>query len=393
MKKLIPYGRQSISKDDISSVIKALRSDFLTTGPLTKKFETKFSNYVGSKYAISCSSGTSALHLALMSLNIKTEDIVILPVINFIASINMSYFIGAKIYFADVDKLTGQMTPETLEHCIKTNKIKKIKAVITMYNGGNPNHAKSFFKLKKKYKFFLIEDACHALGGKYDIAQNFKVGSCKYSDLATFSLHPIKSITTGEGGVVTTNNLNICKKINVLKNHGMKKKFKKNYYNWKYNIVKPGFNYRLNDISCALGISQLKKLKKFIKIRSNIYDYYLKELSKYKNLITLPKKVKNQLSANHLFVIILNRKKIKLSRDRIIQKLYMNNILTQVHYIPVFKHPFYKNLSRENFIGANYYYSNCLSLPIFPSLKLRDLKKIIKILISIIKKNVNEKNH
>ena len=174
MSKLIPYGRQSINLDDIRSVTQALKSEFLTTGPLAKKFETKFKNYVGSKYAISCSSGTSGLHLALLALDVKKGDIVILPVINFIASVNMAHILGAKIYFADVDKFTGQMTPETLESCIKKNKIKKIKAVITMYNGGNPNYAKDFFLLKKKYNFFLIEDACHALGAKYNKKKKFK---------------------------------------------------------------------------------------------------------------------------------------------------------------------------------------------------------------------------
>ena len=277
MRKLIPYGRQSISKDDINSVIKALRSDFLTTGPLTKKFETKFKSYVGSKYAITCSSGTSALHLALMSLNIKKGDIVILPVINFIASINMSHILGAKIYFADVNKITGQMTPRNLETCIKKNGLKKIKAVVTMYNGGNPNFAREFFILKKKYNFFLIEDACHALGAKYDKSKNLRVGSCKYSDLATFSLHPIKSITTGEGGVISTNNKDLYKKINTFKNHGILKENVNGKNNWSYKIVSPGYNYRLSDISCALGISQIKKLNKFISKRNKIFNFYKKK--------------------------------------------------------------------------------------------------------------------
>ena len=224
MKKFIPYGRQSIDKSDIQSVTKALKSKYLTTGPLTRVFEQKFKNYVSSKHAVTCSSGTSALHLALLSINVKKGDVVILPVINFIASINMTHILGAKIYFADVNKFDGQMTPETLQMCIKQNNLKKIKAVVTMYNGGCPNNAKEFFKLKKKYNFFLIEDACHALGAKYDNSTNSRVGSCKYSDLATFSLHPIKSITTGEGGIISTNKKDLFKKINLLKNHGIFKK-------------------------------------------------------------------------------------------------------------------------------------------------------------------------
>ena len=393
MTKLIPYGRQSISKDDIHSVIKALRSDFLTTGPLTKKFETKFKSYVGSKYAITCSSGTSALHLALMSLNIKKGDIVVLPVINFIASINMSHILGAKIYFSDVNKITGQMTPQNLENCIKKNGLKKIKVVVTMYNGGNPNFAREFFILKKKYNFFLIEDACHALGAKYDKSKNLRVGSCKYSDLATFSLHPIKSITTGEGGVISTNNKDLYKKINNLKNHGILKKNINGKNNWSYKIVSPGYNYRLSDISCALGISQIKKLNKFILKRNKIFNFYKKSLSKFKDLFFLPSTIKSQLSANHLFVIILNGKKLKISRDNLIQMLFKKGIITQVNYIPVFNHPYYKKMCRGKFSGAKFYYSNCLSLPIFPDLKIKELKKITNSLMQILHKYEKKKNN
>ena len=226
MMKNIPYGKQTISEKDTKNVLKTIRSEFLTTGPTTKIFEEKFSERVGSKFAISCSSGTSALHLCFMSINLKKKDVVILPVINFIASINMSHIMGARIFFADVDKKTGQMTPKTLEKCIKINKINKIKAVVTMYNGGNPNNAREFFKIKKKYKFILIEDACHSLGGKYAISKNLKVGSCKFSDLTTFSLHPVKSITTGEGGMITTNDKKLQKKILILRNHGILRKKK-----------------------------------------------------------------------------------------------------------------------------------------------------------------------
>ena len=389
--KFIPYGRQYIDNKDINAVKKALKSDYLTTGPLTEKFESKFKNYVGSKYTISCSSGTSALHIALLSLNIKKGDIVILPVINFIASVNMTHILGAKIYFADVNKFNGQMTPQTLELCIKKNKIKKIKAVITMYNGGDPSNAKQFFKLKKKYNFFLIEDACHALGGKYSKLKNFRVGCCKYSDLATFSLHPIKSITTGEGGMITTNNKIIYKKLNILQNHGIFKKKRKGRNNWDYKILLPGYNYRLSDISCSLGISQIKKLSKLIAKRNQIFNFYKKKLSKFYDYVILPTKTDDQISANHLFVIILNKNKLKISRELVIQKLFRKGIITQVHYIPIYNHPFYKKKCKGNFSGAKFYYSNCLSLPIFPGLKNKDLRKIINSLGEIINKYKNEK--
>ena len=391
MKRIIPYGKQTIEKDDILSVRNTLESNFLTTGPVTKKFEQKFKQYVGSQFASSCSSGTSALHLSLLAIKVKKGDIIILPVINFIASVNMAQLVGAKIYFSDVDKLTGQMTPKNLVDCIKKNKLKKIKAVITMYNGGSPNNAKVFFQLKKKYKFTLIEDACHALGGKYDNKKNLKVGSCKFSDITTFSLHPIKSITTGEGGMITTNNKNYFKRISILKNHGIVKKNKRrNVNNWSYKVIAPGYNYRLSDIACSLGISQLKKIDKFIKKRNLIFNWYRKKLSKYSHYLILPNSKNNEISANHLFIILFKEKRIKISREKIIQKLYQKGIITQVHYIPVYYHPYYKNICKGSFEGANFYFNNCLSLPIFPSLKLSDLNNVVKILEKILIRNKNE---
>ena len=390
MKKIIPYGKQTIDNDDVKIVAKTLISDYLTTGPITLKFEKKFKKFVGSKYASSCSSGTSALHLSLLATNFKKGDVIILPVINFIASINMSYLLGAKLYFADVDRYTGQMSPKNLEDCIKKNKIKRIKAVITMHNGGNPTNSKSFFKLKKKYKFILIEDACHSLGGKYNLKNNIRVGSCKYCDLTTFSLHPIKSITTGEGGMITTNNKKFYKKINLLKNHGIVKKTKKNKNNWSYKIIQPGYNYRLSDISCALGLSQIKKLNSFVFKRNKIFNFYIKHLSNLNDLIFLPPSNHNQFSANHLFIILLNKKKLKISRELLVQKLYKKGIITQIHYIPIYKHPFYRKICKGKFSGAKSYFANCLSLPIYPDLKIIELKKIINNLKIILQKYKND---
>lgn len=391
--KFIPYGHQSIDNNDINTVKKTLRNELITTGKEVDNFEKIFSKSVGSKYALTCSSGTAALHLCFLSLNIKKNDIVILPIINFIASVNMSYLIGANIFFADVDEITGQMTPDTLIQCIKKNKIKKIKAVVTMYNGGAPNNAKQFLRIKKKYNFFLIEDACHALGGKYSIKENIKVGSCKYSDLTTFSLHPVKSITTGEGGMITTNNLILKNKIMVLRNHGIvRDKLSKKKNNWSYKIVRPGFNYRLSDISCALGASQIKRLSTFIKKRGNIFNYYHEFLKNFSDLLQLQIKNHDQISGNHLFIVIFKTKKLKVSRDEIIQKLFRKKIISQVHYAPINHHPFYKKKIKGTFSGANNYFKNCLSLPIYPDLKIKEVKFVCDCLKDILKKNVKKKN-
>ena len=205
--KKIPYGRQYIDSQDIRIVSKALQEDLITTGRYVKKFEKKISDFLKVKYAVSCNSGTSALHLALMAINLKKDDVIIMPAINFIAVYNMARFMNAKIILSDVDALTGQMTPNLLLECIKNNKLKKIKAIITMYLGGYPENVVEFYKIKKKFKCYLIEDACHALGSRYLFNKKFlPIGSCKHSDISTFSLHPVKTITSGEGGLVTTNN-------------------------------------------------------------------------------------------------------------------------------------------------------------------------------------------
>ena len=255
--KITPYGRQYIDSQDIRIVSKALKEDLITTGRYVKKFENKISKFLKVNYVASCHSGTSALHLALMAIDLEKDDVIIMPAVNFIAVYNMARLMNAKIFLADVNPLTGQMTPETLLECIKNNKLRKIKAIVTMYLGGYPLNAIEFYKIKKKFNCYLIEDACHALGARYFNNKKYlPVGCCKHSDISTFSLHPVKTITSGEGGLVTTNNKFFYEKILSLRSHGIDKD--RNFH-WKYNLSKSGFNYRLSDINCALGLGQLKK--------------------------------------------------------------------------------------------------------------------------------------
>tara|TARA_B100001057_G_C22860883_1_gene954467 strand:- start:2950 stop:4077 length:1128 start_codon:yes stop_codon:yes gene_type:complete len=373
---MIPYGKQTISKRDIKSVNKALKGKYLTTGPIVERFENEFSKKVKSKFAVSCSNGTAALHLAFLAAGIKENDIIIVPVVNFVSTINLLTMIKAKIFCADVDKFTGRMTPETLKKCIKVNKIKKIKAVVVMHNGGSVEYFREFFKLRKKYDFLLIEDACHALGSHYPNT-NFPIGSCKFSDIATFSFHPVKSITTAEGGMVTTNNFKISQKLILLKNHGIfRKKSSKKKYEWSYKILFPGFNYRLSDLNSALGLSQLKDLKFFVSKRQKIAKYYVKFFQKSDQVNS---KNFDKSSAYHLFIVNFK----KNLRNQIIQKLYKKNIITQVHYIPAYKHPYYKKKIKGKFKNAEIYYNTSLSLPIFPDLKINQLKKICKLIKKI----------
>jgi dTDP-4-amino-4,6-dideoxygalactose transaminase len=373
--KIIPYGRQYIDSQDIRLVSKSLKEDLITTGSYVKKFENKTSKFLKVKYVASCNTGTSALHLALMATNFKKDDVIIMPAINFIAVYNMARLMNAKIFLADVDSLTGQMTPKTLLECIKKNKLKKIKAIVTMYLGGYPENVVEFYKIKKKFNCYLIEDACHALGSKYLFNKNFlSVGSCKHSDISTFSLHPVKTITSGEGGLITTNNKTFYNRILSLRSHGINKN--KNFH-WKYNLIESGFNYRLSDINCALGLGQLKKINKFINYRKKVFNIYKIGLKRITNTIAFPSYKKNKPSY-HLFLISINFKKIRSTKDKFLKFLKKNNILCQFHYIPIYKFKlFNKKINLNNYKGAEFYYRNSLSLPIFYNLGLNYQKKIL----------------
>ena len=373
--KTIPYGRQYIDDKDIRLVSKALKENLITTGRYVDKFERKISNFLKVKYATSCNSGTSALHLAFLAINLKENDVIIMPAINFIAAYNMARLMSAKIFLADVDPLTGQMTPKTLLDCINNNKLKKIKAIITMYLGGYPENIIEFYKIKKKFNCYLIEDACHALGAKYLFNKSFSfIGSCKHSDISTFSLHPVKTITSGEGGLITTNNKIFYNRVISLRSHGINKD--KDSY-WKYNLTRSGFNYRLSDINCALGLGQLKKINTFINYRRSIFNIYKTELKKTTNSIKLPCYNIGKPSY-HLFLISVNFKKIKSSKDKLLKFLKKNNILCQYHYIPIYKFKLFNKKINLNFYkGAEFYYKNTISLPIFYNLNIFVQRKII----------------
>lgn len=369
--KTIPYGRQFIDKQDILVVTKTLKKDKITTGNEVDKFEKKINNFLKCKFSITCNSGTSAIFLAMQAINIKKNDVIVMPAINFVSSHNVAKLFGARIYLADVDVQSGQMSPEDFINCCKKFKLKKVKALITMYNGGYPENAEKFIKLKKKYGFFLIEDACHALGASYIVGKkNIMIGSCKHSDLCTFSFHPLKSITTGEGGLVTTNNRSLYDKVKKLSSLGIQKT--KNH--WKYEVLYTGLNFRLNDFQSALGISQLQKLKKFLNFRKKISKEYIKSLKNFKQ-IQLPIFKKSYKSSNHLFIIRL--KNFSLNKKNIfIKYMLKKKIFLQYHYIPIYKFKIFKGkyLSKNSEV----YFNTAISLPIYFGLKRQQQKYIIK---------------
>lgn len=369
--KIIPYGKQFIDKKDIASVLEALKKDIITTGSTVEKFENALGDYFNVKYVSVCNSGTSALFLSMLSIGLKKDDEIIMPAMNFVASYNIAKHLGAKIFLADVDKQTGQMRPVDVLDCCKKFKLTKVKAIVLMYNGGYPENAQNFKNLKKKLKCMIIEDACHALGAEYRAnKKNYRIGCCNHVDISTFSLHPLKTITTGEGGVITTNSKNINKKIKEFRSLGIVKNKKKH---WEYNVLCKGFNLRLNDFQCALGLSQLKKIRLFISQRKKIAFKYNKELKKIKNIL-IPSYTKDNKPAYHLYLISLKNFDNK-KKDLFIKYMRKKKIILQYHYIPIYKF----RLFNEKYIGRNTekYYKETVSLPIHYGLKDKEQTYVI----------------
>ena len=374
MENLIPYGRQYIDKKDLSAVQQSLRNEKITTGAYVEKFEKKINQFLKCKYSVSCNSGTSALFLAFKAIDLNKNDKVIMPSINFISSYNIAKLFGAQIFLADVDKSTGQMTPDDIEECCKKFKLKNVKALVVMYNGGYPQNADKFFKLKKKYGFKIIEDACHALGAEYVFKKKiYKIGSCKHSDISTFSFHPLKTITTGEGGAFTTNDKKLYKRAELFRSHGiLRNKIK----HWTYKINNAGFNYRLSELNCALGVSQLENINQILSKREKLKRLYISKFKSLKNIIKLPKYEKC-ISSNHLFLILINFKKIKSSKNKFFLFMKNKGIYLQQHYIPIYKLISHK-IAKKNFPNTEKYFEQSVSLPIHFDISVKDINKVVK---------------
>ncbi len=381
---MIPYARPKIFKKDIAKVNTVLNSQFLTTGPEIPKFENKLKKKLNSKYALTVNSATSALHLCCLAMGLSKKDYLWTSSITFVASANCGIYCGAKIDLIDIDDETLNISIDKLEEKLiiakKNNKLPKI--IIPVHLGGNPCDMKSLKRLSKVYKFKIIEDASHAIGAIYN---KFLIGSCKYSDACVFSFHPVKIITSGEGGAMLTNDKNLARKFSSLRNHGIiRKNFsKKSGYDWYYEQKNLGFNYRLNDIEAALGNSQLNKLNKFILRRNNIAKYYLKNLNN--QYIKCQQINLKSVSSYHLFII---RTKPNL-RKLIYENLKKNKIITSFHYIPIYRHPFYKQFkfNKKNFLASEKYYKEGLSLPMYFGLSNIIQNKIIRVINDTIKKN------
>ena len=402
--KKIPYNKQYIDDDDIQAVIRGLKSDFLTTGPNSEAFENKLKDYCQSKFAAVCSSGTSALEIIIKCLNLKKNDVIVSSAISFIAGANATILNNLKVKFCDVDTSSGNMNLNFLENILKTEK--NVKVVMPVHLAGEIVNLEKLSQMSKFYDFKIIEDACHALGGSYNTKdqKNIKIGSCKHSDAAVFSFHPIKSITTGEGGAITTNNKDLHDKFKLLRSHGVTRdenlfKNKKLSYTkfgetkllnkWYYEMHDLSHNFRITDFQCALGISQLKKIDFFIKKRGDIASKYFELFSKVeRDLVQFPSCNKNYLHAYHLFIVFIKFNKLKGGRAKLMRDLENKGIQTQVNYIPIYYHPFYRKMfGKLDLSGCKSFYNKCLSLPIYPSMKFEDVEYVVNSLVSLIKKN------
>ena len=293
--------------------------------------------------------------------------------------------LDAKIFLADVDQNTGQITPATLEKCIKQNKIKKIKLIITMYLGGYPGNLKEMYFYKRKYNCYLIEDACHALGATYKKKNKKRfIGSNDYSDICIFSLHPLKTITSGEGGIITTKNKKIYEEIKLFRSHGIIRNRKKH---WEYDVKIPGFNYRLSDINCALALSQLKKIDKFTNYRKKIFLEYKQNLSQFKNLSIVSYENKTNPSFHLLLLKFLVSNPLEF-KEKLLTGLKKKSIYAQYHYIPIYKFSLFKE--RIKLPNTEKFYNSTISLPIYYNLKIKEVKKITSYLKNIIKDYAKE---
>jgi len=383
MEKYIPYGRQDISSEDVNEVVQVLKSDFLTQGPAVPKFEKDLIELTGAKFALATNSATSALHIACSAIGIGSEDTVWTSPISFVASSNCALYCGASIDFVDIDPLTNNISIDALKEKLKlaAENDNLPKAIIPVHLAGLSSDMKQIKELSNIYNFKIIEDASHAVGGKYS---GKKIGCCQYSDFCVFSFHPVKIIATGEGGALLTNIPELALKAELHRSHGITKDqtdfIKEADGPWYYEQQELGYNYRMTDIQAALGSSQLKRINQFIKKRKKVFNFYLNHL---KGLpLILPHQIQEDHSSHHLFIVKLDAQKSKISHGELFRSLRERGVGVNLHYIPIYRHPYYKEnfcFNESDFPEAEKYYSTAISLPIFYKLEKSDLEYICNI--------------
>jgi len=377
MNEFLSYGKQWLDEEDIETVVDVLKSDFLTQGPKIEEFENEICQVTEAKYCVAVANGTAALHLAVAALELKSGSEGVTSTNTFLASANTFEYSNLKPVFADINPKTYALDLNTIQNKIT----KRTKLVIPVHFAGQAVPMSEIYDISKNTDIKIIEDAAHAIGSKY--LDGSPVGNCKYSDMTIFSFHPVKTITSAEGGAITTNDEKLFKNLQILRNHGMTKDpslITKNPGPWYYEMIKLGFNYRMTDLHAALGISQIKKLDSFAKRRREIIKKYNLAFEGV-NWLTTPFNQPGLESAFHLYILKFDFQHLKKSKDLVMEELKKKNIGTQVHYIPVHTQPYYKNkygYKWGDYPIAEEYYQQALSIPLYPKMKDEDVEYVIE---------------
>lgn len=383
---MIPYGRQNISEDDIKAIVEVLRSDFITQGPVVPEFEKTVATYCGAKHAVAVNSATSALHIACLALGVGPGDLVWTSPITFVASANCARYCGADVDFVDIDPRTYNLSvpslTEKLEQAKRNGRLPKV--VIPVHLSGQSCEMEAIHALSVQYGFRIIEDASHAIGGSY---KGEKVGSCRYSDITVFSFHPVKIITTGEGGMAVTNDPELVKHMARLRSHGITRYPSEMTHppdgSWYYQQIELGFNYRMTDIQAALGVSQMRRLDEFVTQRHVIAQRY-EELLK-DTPVTRPWQHLDTYSGRHLYIVRLPAGAMKTSHREVFERMRAEGIGVNLHYIPVYRQPYYERLGfkPEDFSRSERYYAEAITLPIYPGLTEEQQDYVVRQLMAL----------
>ena len=364
----IPYGRQDITKADIDQVVSVLKSDFLTQGPMVPRFEGAVAEYCDAKHAVAVNSATSALHIACLALGLGKDDWLWTTPVTFVASANCGLYCRANVDFVDIDPKTYNLCPEALSEKLRKAEVSGSlpKVVVAVHLAGQPCEMDALHRLSQEYGFSIIEDASHAIGGKY---KGESIGNCRYSDITIFSFHPVKIITTAEGGMALTNNGELASKMKLLRSHGITRDTKLMTHDsegaWYYQQVDLGFNYRMTDLQAALGVSQMERLDSYVAQRHNIAERYDDLLSDMP--LTLPFRHPDSYSGLHLYIVRIKLELISSSHKDIFDQLRERKIGVNLHYIPIYRQPYYETMgfSKSDFPASEAYYSEAISIPMF----------------------------